>query len=116
MDNVIDISKTKVCYDLPNSKDPKIFGPDFWAVFHDVANRIPCDGCREETVSFEIFHHDLKNYDLGKPLHDKVNFTLWVEKISAIKQERQKKKGIMILGYVAAVVTAILIIVIIKTK
>lgn len=114
MAEVIDISKTKVCYDLPNSKDPKIFGPDFWAAFHDLASRIPCDGCREETVAFEVFHHDLKNYDLGKPIQDKTNFNYWLKKLESVQNQKERKRNRVILTFISAIIVTILIVVLIR--
>lgn len=114
MAEVIDISKTKVCYELPNSIDPSIFGADFWAAFHDLASRIPCEACKVESESFVRFWHDLKNYDLNKPIGDRTNFNYWLQKIAVVKGERARKKDRVILSFIAAVVTAILIIVLIR--
>lgn len=116
MAEIIDISKTKVCYDLPNSKDTAIFGPAFWDAFHDLASRIPCEGCKAESESFVKFWHDLKNYDLNKPLEDRSNFNLWLDKIETVKGERKRNTDRYLLGFIAIVVTVILVVVLIKTK
>lgn len=116
MAEILDISKNRVCYDLPNSKDTKIFGPVFWDAFHDLASRIPCDGCREESESFVKFWHDLKNYDLGKDIQYKDNFDKWLSKIEIVKGERQRNFDRKILAFIAGIVVATLIIVIVKTK
>lgn len=99
-------------YNLPDAKDPKIFGPEFWKAFHDIASKIPCDECKEESETFVIFWHDLKNYDLGKEIFDKENFDYWLTKIEKIR----KKKLKLLLSFLAGVVITVAVILIIKKR
>lgn len=105
-----------VTYRLPKSKDTKVFGPEYWAAFHDLANRIPCDGCREDTNSFMVFWHDLVNIKTGKKVYDQKNFNEWIKRVDKLVEEKKKRTDRKILGFIAAVVVSILIVVIIKTK
>lgn len=90
----------KVCYDLPLTVDTNVFGPVYWNTFHDLANRIPCGGCREESESFIRFWHDLKNEDLKKPLFDKANYQAWLNEIT----KRNKINTVIIVSLVALVI------------
>lgn len=114
MSTNIDISKTKVCYELPNSKDTTVFGPAFWDAFDDLAGRVPCDGCREHAKEFVSFWHDLVNLRTGKPLYDKSNFNKWMTQVNAIQKQRQDNVNRKILIAVAIVVVATFIITLIK--
>lgn len=64
----------KVCYDLPLSADPKVFGPPYWASFHDLAHRVPCPECRSMAEEFMVFFHDVVNKKLAKPTYDQDNY------------------------------------------
>lgn len=79
--------KIKVTYELPTSVDGSVFGPSYWQAFHDLASKVPCGGCRQETESFIKFFHDLVNYRLGKQIYDKKNFIEVMNKISALKNK-----------------------------
>lgn len=72
---IIQKHKNVACYYLPNSNDPKVFGPFYWKAFHDLANRIPCGDCRPEAQKFMVFFHDVINKKLGKPLFNQDNYT-----------------------------------------
>lgn len=99
-----------VTYNLPDDKTPSVFGPKFWEAFHDLASKIPCDSCREESEKFVTFWHDLKNYDLGKEISDKENFKYWLIKIESIRKTKLK----LFLSFLAGVIITISIITIIK--
>lgn len=101
----------KICYDLPTSVDTEIFGPKYWEAFHDLAHRIPCTGCREEAESFVRFWHDSVNKKLGKPIFDKQNYQLWLNKIT----KRNKINTAIIISLVAITIVSVLIA-IFKTK
>lgn len=106
MAEVIDISPSeqKVCYTLPTSKDTKVFGPKWWDAFEDLASRIPCGACREESESFVKFWHDTKNVDLKKPIFDKANYDYWVKRIS---YESRKKERIIVVIVIAVLLVII---------
>ena len=114
MAEIIDISKTVVSYELPNSKDTEVFGPSFWAAFHDLANRVPCDGCRDHAKSFMVFWHDLVNLRKGAKLYDEKNFKEWLNRISELQEERKKRTDRKILALIAGITVAILLIVILR--
>lgn len=103
-----------VTYQLPTSKDTTVFGPAFWSAFQDLANRVPCDGCKDHAKSFVSFWHDLVNLHTGKPLFDKANFDKVMKQIQEVQGIRQKNVDRKILVGIAVVVVAILIIVAIK--
>jgi len=116
MPEPINISKDRVTYDLPKSKDTKVFGPDFWAAFHDLAKRVPCDECRDKAESFMVFFHDMVNVRVGKPVYDEKNFKTWVTYVSNLGEERKKRTDRKVLAFISAIVVSTLIIVIVKTK
>lgn len=78
-------SKT-VCYDLPTTTNPEIFGPHYWAAFHDLGSRVPCPGCRGFAEKFLVFFHDTVNVKTGKPLYDKENFDQFTQMFCDIKE------------------------------
>jgi len=106
---------TSVTYELSNSKDTTTFGPSFWIAFHDLAKRVPCDGCREHAESFMVFFHDLVNVRKGVPIYNKDNYNKWIKRISELAEEKKKRTDRAILGFVAVVVIAILVVTLIKT-
>lgn len=71
---------------LPTSIDVNVFGPPTWKLLHEIVEGIPCDDCKEEASSFMVFWHDLKNYELKKPIHDKKNFIYWIKRISSLNK------------------------------
>lgn len=77
----------KLNYEIPDTKDPKIFGPPTWNALHDLVDKIPCSICKDEASSFMVFFHDLKNYQLGKSVQDKKNFMFWIKNISKLKNQ-----------------------------
>lgn len=77
----------QIVYTLPTSVDTSVFGPAYWSALHGLVNEIPCFHCRREAKSFMVFFHDMKNYELGKRIHDKKNFLNWINKISKLKQQ-----------------------------
>lgn len=77
--------KEKVCYMLPKSSDPKVFGPKYWAALHNITERIPCGTCRGFAEKFAIFWHDFTNVKLGKSLYDENNFNYFTDLIGKIK-------------------------------
>lgn len=79
-------------YELPTDKNPEVFGSKYWSAFHDLARNIPCSDCRTEAESFMKFFHDLKNFELGKPVKYKENFIEWINRISKLKQKPLKLK------------------------
>lgn len=76
----------QVCYTLPKDGAPEQWGPKYWTAFHDLAARVPCDGCREEARDFMTFFHDWVNQKTGKPIFDQANYDAWVAKISELKK------------------------------
>lgn len=82
----------KVTYELPTSVDTDVFGPAYWAAFHDLASKVPCGACREKMESIMIFVHDLVNLKTEKPLYNKDNFFQWLKIISQIKNKPIKIK------------------------
>lgn len=62
------------CYSLPDNSDPSIFGPPYWAAFHDLAHKVPCPTCRTFAEKFMVFFHDVVNKKLDKPIYDKQNY------------------------------------------
>lgn len=101
----------KVCYDLPTDKNPSVFGPVYWNAFHDLASRIPCDGCKEHAESFITYWHDLVNIHTGKPIYDQVNFDTWVDK-TALKSKKVK----ILLGFSVLIIVVLIVYIIIKKK
>lgn len=75
----------KDCYLLPKSVDPLVFGPKYWAAFHDLTHKIPCAGCRDFAEKFMIFFHDFINVKLGKNIYDVQNFNDMSELVMRVK-------------------------------
>lgn len=81
------MEKIKLKYEIPNSKDGNDFGPATWNALHDIVDNIPCGGCREHGKKFMMFFHDMVNYNLGKPIHDKANFLYFINEISKMNKK-----------------------------
>lgn len=77
----------KFVYEIPQSVDGNEFGPPTWGALHELVENIPCGGCKEEAVSFMNFWHDLKNWELRKPVMHKKNFVYWINRISSLKRK-----------------------------
>lgn len=75
-----------LCFDLPASFDPSIFGSKYWNAFHSLASKIPCGMCRGFAEKFIVFFHDTVNMKLGKPLYDKENFDYFTSLFAKINQ------------------------------
>ena len=67
-------NRNNVTYNLPDNKDPNVFGPYYWTALHDITNRIPCPLCKPFGQKFMIFFHDVVNKKLDKPLFDPENY------------------------------------------
>ena len=74
-------------YRLPTSMDTDVFGPKFWAAYHNLSEELPCSICRNEWTSFMIFAHDYKNYSLKKKIYNQDNFDKWLTKLCDIKKD-----------------------------
>jgi hypothetical protein len=81
-----------VTYNLPTSVDTEIFGPVYWAAFHDLASKIPCGICKEKMEQTMIFVHDLVNQRLGKSIHNPENFKKYLNYISKLNNKPIKIK------------------------
>lgn len=79
-----------ISYRLPTDVDPTIFGPKYWAAYHDLTSRIPCGTCREFAERFMIFFHDLVSLKLGKKLYDPVNFAEMSQLITTVNLKGNK--------------------------
>lgn len=79
-----------ISYRLPTDVDPVVFGPKYWAAFHDLTNRIPCGTCKEFAVRFMIFFHDLVNLKIGKPLFDPTNFAEMSQLVTTVNLKGNK--------------------------
>lgn len=79
-------NKDKVCYVLPKTSDPKIFGPKYWAALHNITERIPCGSCRGFAEKFMVFFHDVVNAKLNRPLYDSSNYTEMMIYLNTPKQ------------------------------
>jgi len=79
-------NSNRTCYYLPKDHNPEKFGKFYWFALHDIVNRIPCPGCRQEAVPMLSFMHDLVNFKIEKPLFDKENFYKHVEEICKLKK------------------------------
>lgn len=77
-------------YRLPTDVDPSVFGPKYWAAFHDLTSKIPCGTCREFAERFMTFFHDTVNLKLGKPLYDPANFAEISQLITTINLKGNK--------------------------
>lgn len=105
-------------YNLPDDPNPVVFGPEFWKAFEDLASKIPCSICKDEGESFVSFWHDLKNFDLGKPIFNRDNFEKWLQRISLIAKENTSNKEVkqikILLAIISLVVVTTLIITLFK--
>lgn len=77
----------KLVYEIPTNKDTKVFGPPTWQALHEIVENIPCNECKNESIDFMRFFHDLKNYELNKKIEYKKNFIYWINKISSLKNK-----------------------------
>lgn len=71
---------------LPTSKDPAVFGPKYWEVYHTMTGNIPCSICRDKAVPFMKFFHDVVNQQTGKNIFDKDNFNKHIDLVSNLKK------------------------------
>lgn len=78
----------KINATLPTSVDTAVFGPPTWRLLHEIVDGIPCNDCQREASSFMTFWHDLKNYELGKQIFDKKNFSYWIRRISSLNKRK----------------------------
>lgn len=62
------------CYNLPTDVNPAVFGPKYWAAFHNLAHKIPCSGCRDFAEKFMVFFHDVVNQKVGHPIYNRDNY------------------------------------------
>lgn len=79
-----------ISYKLPTDTAPIVFGPKYWAAFHDLTSRVPCGTCREFAEKFMVFFHDTVNLKLSKPLFDPVNFSEMSQLITMINLKGNK--------------------------
>lgn len=79
-------NKEKVCYDLTKNPDPAVFGPQYWAAFHNLASRVPCGTCRGFAEKFMVFFHDVVNRKINHPIFDQKNYDEMIVYLNTPKQ------------------------------
>lgn len=76
-----------VTFKLPNSVDPKVFGPRQWEARHYLDSIIPCSSCRSHAMPLGVFVHDILNLSTDQRVFNKEN---WQEHITLINKLHQK--------------------------
>lgn len=74
------------CFELPLSRNPQVFGSQYWKTFHTLAHKVPCVFCREFAEKFMVFFHDVVNMKTGKPIHDQQNFDKFTQLFADINK------------------------------